>query len=195
MKHNALWLLLFAATLSTACSEEEEAYPNMITEIVNVQTDARGYLSIIHTDAGKQLRISNPTETDYPSSLFRLLCSYVLTNEGKAELYGTQGVNVLHDSVPQQGELPLSIVSAWQTGKCINLHLKHKHQSAQHTFCYTTDSIIDGCTYLSIHHFYVQDGDAYTADAYASIFLEDMTTSLITINEKYEFKRQDSSTD
>ncbi len=181
--------------LSIACSDEEQAYPNMITEMANVQTDARGYLSMMFTDGGKQLRINNPTQTQYPSVVFRMLCSYVLTNNGKAELHGTQGVNVLHDSIPQQGELPYNIVSAWQTNKFINLHLKHRHQSAKHTFCYTTDSIVGERSYLSIHHFYVQDGDAYTTDAYASIPLRELTTPLITINENHEFERQDSSTD
>ncbi len=195
MKHNALWVLLLAATLSTACSEEEQPYPNMLTEMADVKTDARGYLSTMLTDGGKQLRISNPTQTQYKSVVFRLLCSYVLTKDNKAELYGTQGVNVLRDSVPQQGVLPYSIVSAWQTDRYINLHLKHRHQSAQHTFCYTTDSIVGERCYLSIHHFHVQDGEAYTTDAYASIPLEELTTPFITINETYEFERQDSSTD
>ncbi len=195
MKHNTLWVLLLAATLFTACSEEEQPYPNMLTEMADVKTDERGYLSIMHTDAEEWLVIQNHVQTNYPSTLFRLLCSYTLIEDGKAELYGIQGVNVLHDSIPQQGELPYSIVSAWQSSRYINLRLKHRHQSAQHTFCYTTDSIIGQRSYLSIHHFHVQDGEAYTTDAYASIPLEELTTPFITINETYEFERQDSSTD
>lgn len=189
---SAIRLLLLAAGLPVSaivsCTDSEEPFPNVVTQMAEVSTEADGRLSRMLTDDGSSFRILNELYAGKTQATYRMLCNYVVEPEG-ATLMGTSGVWVLRPDEKPQKTLPLTIVSAWKSGRYANLHLQYMRKSARHTITLSQDSVADGITYLTIHHPWVNDVQAWTVDDYASIPLDELPTPHIMINKKYEFER------
>lgn len=189
---SAIRLLFLAAGLPVSaivsCTDSEEAFPNVVTQMAEVSTENNGRLSRMLTDDGSSFRILNELYAGKTRATYRMLCNYVVEPEG-VTLMGTSGVWVLRPGEKPQKTLPLTIVSAWKGGGYANLHLQYMRKSARHTLTLTQDSVVDGTTFLTIHHPWVNDIMAWTVDDYASIPLSEMPTPHIIINKKYEFER------
>ncbi len=187
----ALFTGCLTAAVLSAC-DDSEVYPDYITNMADVATRWDGRVTTMTTDDDESYTISNELYAQEGNSVYRLLCTYTLddnTASASITLHGTTAVWVLTPSQAPTQELDLSIVSAWKGGNYINMHLQYMYQEAQHTFTLTQDSVKDGITYLSIHHPYVEDNEAWTADAYASIPWTGLPTGHAVINETYEFTR------
>ncbi|MCD8266287.1 MAG: hypothetical protein LUC33_03940 [Prevotellaceae bacterium] len=185
---NRLALAVVMALFLASCNDEEESFPSLITEMADGMTDGSGTLTTIITDGDEQYSLTNPQTGYVPNALYRLLCGYTVEGQA-ATLYTLEGVRILRDSTSVAQRDPLTIVSAWQTSRYLNLHLSVKTQGGTHCFGYITDSIVGEHLYLSLHHNQNQDPEAYSTDVYASIPLDSLEGSLITLEGKYDFGR------
>ncbi len=187
-RHSILAALCLAALCLAACGDGDDAYPSVVTEIVDGITDGGGALALLLTDEGERYTLTNPQDGLLANAVYRCLCGYVPDGD-RATLYSLSGVYVLRDSTGTAARDPLPIVSAWRTPRYINLHLRPKTQGGTHYYGYITDSIVDGHAYLSLHHRQNGDPEAYSADVYASIPLDSVQASVITLQGTYDFQR------
>ena len=93
-----LLLSTFAVLALWSCSDDEdERYPNVITEFSDVRSDKDGRLIDFTTDGGATFRIQNELTGYIPNRLYRAICGYVPQGD-QATLYELQGVWILRDS-------------------------------------------------------------------------------------------------
>lgn len=182
-----LTLLLLVSVL-VSCKDEAETFPNVVTQMAEVSAEADGRLTQMTTDDGSTYRILNNLYAGNRRATYRMLCNYVVESDG-VTLMGSTGVWVLRPDAKPENTLPLTIVSAWKGGGYANLHLQYMRRSGKHTLTLTQDSVVNGVTYLTVHHPWVKDIMAWTVDEYASIPLGEMPTTHIIINKTYEFER------
>ncbi len=189
MKQNSVIIFALAFSLCfTSCSDSDEAYPNLLTEIMDGITNNSGTLTTLFTDNGIRYTVTNPQSGLVANAMYRCLCDYTLDNNN-ATIYSLSGVYLLRDSTVIATADPLTIVSAWQTKRYINIHLSTKTQGGTQYFGYITDSIIGQHVYLSLHHRQNGDPEAYSTNVYASIPLDSIKGNVITLQNSYEFQR------
>ncbi len=185
--------LLTAATLLPAfclmaCGDDDDVYPAIVTELVDGLTNSRGEMEKILTDEDVCYSLTNPQSGLVPDVAYRCLCGYIADGDN-ATLYTLTGAYLLRDSTEEAVKDPLTIVSAWQTRRYINLHLSVKTRGGTQYFGYVTDSIVGRHAYLSLHHRQNADPEAYSADVYASIPLDSVPATTITLQGSYDFQR------
>ena len=96
-------LFLIGCLCCTACGDDEEdgyVYPSLLTEFVEVYTDAKGNGTQFVTDDGKIYAINSPIQGLQPDAAYRLVCGYEVTadyQEGHpvAKIYTVETVNLL----------------------------------------------------------------------------------------------------
>lgn len=174
-------VLACAMLLLSACAEEQEPYPNIITEFADIHSDAQGLLVQMTTDNGKNYLISNTNIKPHrPDTTYRAIVGYVPETEStplKAHIYTLTGAQILSDSTTCLQHDPTGIESMWQQGKYINMQLTAKTQGGTHHWGYAIDSVQhvgqEGRTHahhhLSIHHNQGQDPISYSQTYYCSI--------------------------
>lgn len=75
-------LFLIGCLCCTACGDDEEdgyVYPSLLTEFVEVYTDAKGNGTQFVTDDGKIYAINSPIQGLQPDAAYRLVCGYEVT--------------------------------------------------------------------------------------------------------------------
>lgn len=158
-------------TLFTACSSEQDTYPNVITEMADIHTDEAGNTTTMELDNGQAFGITNPTSGLKSSHTYRVLAGYVALGD-KATLYSSQGAYILNDSTLTPQNDPTRVVSVWRTDRYINLHLAPLTQGGIQHWGIITDSIVGEHRYLYLHHNQNGDPTSYTTDVYASLPIE-----------------------
>ncbi len=188
----ALAMGCLLALCLASCDDDATVYPSYIIEMADVATQWDGRVTTMTTDDSLSYPIANELYGKEGNTIYRLLCTYTLDNStspATATIYGTTSVWVLTPSEAPEQELDLTVVSAWKGGAYINLRLQYMYRDVQHSITLSQDSVADGITYLRLHHPYVEDYEAWTIDAYASIPWEGLPTNHVVINETYEFTR------
>lgn len=179
-------LILTAVALSfVGCGEEEEQkYPQMVTEMAVMSSDASGTIRSFTTDAGNSYTLMMPYTGVTENALWRFLIGYVAENDGRATVYSLEGVVVPRDSTSRAGIAidPVGFVSAWPGGGFVNMHLQPKTKGGVHTWGYVRDSLTTntagGSThFISLYHRQGSDPMAYSAEAYVSIPLDSIAES------------------
>lgn len=164
-----LWLLCaLHACLFTSCSQKQDTYPSVITELADIHTDAEGKTVSLELDNGNTFDIANPLTTPQKEATFRVLVGYVQQGS-KAHLYSSQGAYFLNDSTATPKTDPTKVLSVWRTKRYINLHLAPLTQGGVQYWGIITDSIVGGHKYLHLHHNQNEDPASYTMDTYASL--------------------------
>ena len=182
--HSILTSLLFLLTtlLSLSCSDDNDTpYPSIITELADCPTDAQGTMSSIVLDDDTRLTLSNPKTGLKPSVTYRALVGYTLGNDGYATLYSAKPATLLKDSTDVGISDPTNIVSIWRTGRYINLHLLPKTQGGNQTWGYIVERIEGQHAYLRLHHRQGSDPISYSTDQYASLPLDLVPATRITL--------------
>ena len=142
-------LFLIGYLCCTACGDDEEdgyVYPSLLTEFVEVYTDAKGNGTQFVTDNGKIYAINSPIQGLQPDAAYRLVCGYEVTadyQEGHpvAKIYTVETVNLLKQKEePSDTDDPLAVASIWNGGIYLNLHLMPKTQGGTQEWGYRTDS-------------------------------------------------------
>ena len=111
-------LFLIGYLCCTACGDDEEdgyVYPSLLTEFVEVYTDAKGNGTQFVTDNGKIYAINSPIQGLQPDAAYRLVCGYEVTadyQEGHpvAKIYTVETVNLLKQKEePSDTDDPLAV--------------------------------------------------------------------------------------
>ena len=172
--------LLFLC-LSSCNDDKNDVYPSIVTELADCPTDAQGTMSSIVLDDDTRLTLSNPKTGLKPSVTYRALVGYTLGNDGYATLYSAKPATLLKDSTDVGISDPTNIVSIWRTGRYINLHLLPKTQGGNQTWGYIIERIEGQHAYLRLHHRQGSDPISYSTDQYASLPLDLVPATRITL--------------
>ena len=147
-------LFLIGCLCCTACGDDEEdgyVYPSLLTEFVEVYTDAKGNGTQFVTDDGKIYAINSPIQGLQPDAAYRLVCGYEVTADYQgghpvAKIYTVETVNLLKQKEePSDTDDPLAVASIWNGGNYLNLHLMPKTQGGTQEWGYRTDSTRLSC--------------------------------------------------
>lgn len=184
------WCRLVPAVLAMAvmpslwsCSGEQAPYPDLVTEMADIQTDHAGRLRDIIIDDGTRYAITNTDIRPHrPDTVYRAVVGFVPEAPSAsampgARIYTLTGACVLADSTTVARHDPTGIESMWAAGSYINMQLTAKSQGGLHYWGYAVDSLAmaDGtyrrhaCHYLSVHHVQGADPLSYSATYYCSI--------------------------
>ncbi|MBQ7180620.1 MAG: hypothetical protein IJR87_04930 [Bacteroidaceae bacterium] len=163
-----LFCLMTALTAWSCSDNEDEHYPNVITEFADVRSDKDGRLTDFTTDGGATFRIENELTGYVPNRLYRAICGYVAQGE-RATLYELQGVWILRDSTAIVRHDPTNVLSVWSTDRYLNMQLSPMTHGGQHYWGFATDSLRPAHAYLSLYHNQNGDDAAYSQTVYASL--------------------------
>ena len=169
---------LSALFLLAACkggSEEDDAYPNMLTEFATIQTDSWGTMRTFTTDGGKTYTMTNPLTGYLEDYTYRAVCGYVPDGD-RAYLRQAVEAYVLCDSTSLAYQSDATgVVSMWRGGGYINMQLSPLTQGGRQYWGFCVDSLRSRTTHLTLHH--RQNGDplSYTQTVYASLPLESLS--------------------
>ena len=188
--------------LLTACKEETYVYPDVLTEFVDIQTDASGTITRLITDNGKRYAIQpreglNGLRAD---TVYRTVSIYQPLSEGEtpeAQLYSSRitvspypvKATEWEDSIYTD---PVDIQSIWRSGNYLNLIAEVKRKDQDHTFHFIEDSISTDpqgirTLYLRLYHNSNQDYEAFTDPTYLSVPLRHYQDTLRT-GDKIRFR-------
>lgn len=170
--------LFIGLCLSCAQTDEETAYPSLITEFAELYADSEGTLYQIRPDRKPTYYLANPLPGYHPHTEYRAACTYSFpeTDSTAVLLYGLERVVVMRDSTGAEypGTDPLQVVSIWDGGAFINLHLSVKTQGGTHYLGYRLDSVRTDATqrrsaYLTLYHNQNRDPLSYSQKLYGSL--------------------------
>lgn len=173
-------LLSLVALLPLACSENQEPYPDLLTEFADIRTNAYGIMTEMTTDDGTRYGITNTNIRPHrPDTTYRVVVGYVpsKTSPVTAHIYSLEGGQILSDSATVLRHDPTDIESMWKHGKYINMHLTAKTQGGRHYWGYAVDSVqqagergrTNSHHFLSLHHNQGADPISYSQTYYCSI--------------------------
>lgn len=161
-------LILFTTMLFSACGEDEYVYPDMLTEMACLQTDAQGYGHQLITDNGKTWAIPQNQQPNKltADSLYRVISKFAPHDNGEISVYALQSVKAPLPKVASEFPViytdPISIQSIWQSGEYLNLILQVMVKDQEHEFGFidngiTTDA--NGVQTLSLTLFHNRNND------------------------------------
>jgi hypothetical protein len=171
MKHHSLLVtgLICLTTFVSSCSKsEDDAYPNIITEMVDLYTNDQGVMEKFTTDAGVTYQVTDGKGELKANVIYRILCGYVPAGNS-ATIYQAQSAYILRDSTAIAKTDPTGVKSAWRAGKYINLYLSPLTQGGTQYWGFITDSIKGGHVWVSLYHNQNADPLSYTQPTYASL--------------------------
>lgn len=156
----------------TACQDDEENYPSIITEFVDVLSNADGRLIRFTTDHGQTYQVTNSIDGFDPNAVYRAVCGYVPEEDSYATIYQLLNVALLRDSTLVLRRDPIRLHSVWSAGSYINMQLAPLGQGGRQYWGYAIDSITPRHVHLSLHHSQNGDPTSYTQNVYASIYVK-----------------------
>ena len=177
-------LALVVAMAITSCSDDNEPYPSLITEMAMSSSDAKCIFSSFTTDDGHTFQITNPLKGPSPNVRWRFICGYVKEDEQQARVYTFIKVPLLSDfsSYDNPRRDPTGLASIWKSRGYINLHLLPKTQGGKQAWGFLRDSAhVNGAGgtnyYLSLSHYQLDDAKAYTEDLFVGLDLDSVAVS------------------
>lgn len=131
-------LILFAALFLTACGEDEYVFPNLITEMSCLKTDAEGFGTQIITDDGTvwNLQEGNRPDNLTADSLYRVVSRFAPISDSEAEAYAFW--KVISPLPKPEREYhsthtdPVTLQSIWRSGDYLNMVLQVMVKDQEH---------------------------------------------------------------
>lgn len=136
--------------LSVGACKDDYSYPNVLTELADVQTDASGHLKTLTTDNGDIFTIGKCASTDkfVADTLYRMLTIFEPLEEQPKLL-------LVHTAHPVFSELaqpifnfkdgvktdPVDIQSIWRSGDYLNMILLVQTKDQRHEFHFVEKGI------------------------------------------------------
>jgi len=172
--------LLFAAA-SCSGDDDGDAYPSVLTELVEATTNSQKNITKIRTDSGRTYSVSKAIAASAADSTYRCLCVFLPDDEtGDATVY--QIANVF-SAMPwpasryaERPHDPVQLISAWNSGRYLNFQiaiLTTDEGSHAYGFCEDSASVTaDGrrTLHLSLlHQRPAGDAESYTEKHYFSL--------------------------
>ncbi len=179
-----LWSLL--CPLLWACGNDDDyVYPNVIMELVDLQTDATGAAAYLITDNGTQWHLQPHEGLDalVPDTIYRTVSMYSpLSLEGgayqEAIIYNAQPVisplPKPEDKVEEIKTDPVTLQSIWRSGRYLNLIVQAKVKDQKHTYGFIENGLTqeaDGTQtlHLTLYHDCNNDLEGFDSSIYLSV--------------------------
>lgn len=172
--------LLFPFIWAGCDSDDIYHYPDVQTDLVEIETDAKSNIKLLRTDNGETFTLIHAVELQKstPDSLYRMRCTFQLKEDKKCTLYATNQVLSPFPVTPEEfnkkvKQDPVKIISSWMSGGYINLHLGILSQEGKHAFRFIYQGAtknVDGTNTHSflLYHDKGTDPEAYTRDVFLS---------------------------
>ena len=139
--------ILFATTLLTACGEEEYIFPNLITEMACLKTDAEGFGTQIITDEGTVWHLQKGNQPDKltADSIYRVVSRFAPITDSEAKAYSFWKVISPLPKPEREYESthtdPVSLQSIWRSGNYLNMVLQVLVKDKEHELSFIESSL------------------------------------------------------
>ena len=172
--------ILLAALLFTSCGEEEYVFPDLVTEMVCLKTDANGYGTHFITDEGHtwHLKKENQPDSLTADSTYRIVSRYAPLNDTEAKAYSFYKTISSH---PKPENIykeiftdPVSIQSIWRSGDYLNIILQIKVKDQKHDLDFIENGVAENpdgtkTLTLTLYHDRKNDVEGFDEKYYLSI--------------------------
>ena len=194
-----LSIALFCAVAFASCDDDnDEDYPSIVTQFVDIESNAEGRFFRITNDQEQTYLITNSMEGYEPNTVYRSICGYV-PQGNQATIYQLTAVQMLRESTSVARHDPIAVNSVWHAGRYVNMQLAPRTQGDTQYWGFQIDSLRPGHLFLSLHHNQNGDPTSYTQNVYACILLnhiagysegDSITLAIATFGgtKKYEMK-------
>ena len=172
--------ILFTTMFLNACGEEEYVFPDLITEMSCLKTDAEGFGTQIITDKGTiwHLQEGNRPGKLSADSLYRVVCRFAPLSSSEAKAYSFWSVIAPLPKPEFECPIiktdPVSIQSIWQSGDYLNMILQVMVKDQEHELSFIENGITDNADgtqtlTLTLFHDRKNDVEGFDQKFYLSV--------------------------
>jgi hypothetical protein len=185
-----MWLV-GALTMASCGDDSDYVYPNVVTQMVDILTDADGVATSILTDAGHEYAIQAREGLDglTADSTYRMVVQYVELEGDEIKLYTAQKAISPNpkpiEEFKQVKTDPVSLTSIWRGGEYLNLVVKAQVKTESHNYHFMETGIdtrqTDGhrIVNLTLYHDRNDDVEAFSRTVYLSVPLRKYADALL----------------
>ena len=174
------YFILFAVVLLTACGEEEYVYPDLITEMSCLKTNAEGFGVQIVTDNGTvwNLKEGNRPDSLTADSVYRVVSRFAPVADSEAVAYSFwKVISPLPKPESEYESIhldPVDIQSIWQSGDYLNMVLQVMVKDQEHELAFidkgiTSDYNGTQTLHLTLLHHRKDDVEGFMQKYYLSV--------------------------
>ena len=174
------YFILFAVVLLTACGEEEYVYPDLITEMSCLKTNAEGFGVQIITDNGTvwNLKEGNRPDSLTADSVYRVVSRFAPVADSEAVAYSFWKVISPLPKPESEYEsihlAPVDIQSIWQSGDYLNMVLQVMVKDKEHELSFIDNGITSNANgtqtlHLTLYHHRKDDVEGFMQKYYLSV--------------------------
>ena len=174
------YFILFAVVLLTACGEEEYVYPDLITEMSCLKTNAEGFGIQIITDNGTvwNLKEGNRPDSLTADSIYRVVSRFAPVADSEAVAYSFWKVisplpkpESEYESIRME---PVDIQSIWRSGDYLNMVLQVMVKDKEHELSFIDNGITSNANgtqtlHLTLFHHRKDDVEGFMQKYYLSV--------------------------
>ena len=174
------YFILFAVVLLTACGEEEYVYPDLITEMSCLKTNAEGFGIQIITDNGTvwNLKEGNRPDSLTADSIYRVVSRFAPVADSEAVAYSFWKVisplpkpESEYESIRME---PVDIQSIWRSGDYLNMVLQVMVKDKEHELSFIDNGITSNANgtqtlHLTLYHHRKDDVEGFMQKYYLSV--------------------------
>ena len=163
-------------------ADNTDLYPPLITEFMDLMTDATGNGSLLRNDKGATFLAESPLKDLQPEAVYRMVVGYALTGQSEngiptVTLYNVERVEILReDEETGNAADPLRVNSVWKGGGYINMNLSPLSQGGEHQWGYRTAGVTETATgqtwHVDLVHNQGDDPQSWSVTTYASLPLD-----------------------
>ena len=197
------YFILFAVVLLTACGEEEYVYPDLITEMSCLKTNAEGFGIQIITDNGTvwNLKEGNRPDSLTADSVYRVVSRFAPVADSEAVAYSFWKVisplpklKSEYESIHQD---PVDIQSIWRSGNYLNMILQIMVKDKEHELSFIDNGITSNANgtqtqHLTLFHHRKDDVEGFMQKYYLSVplwhYQEKLNKGDAIVFELYTYK-------
>ena len=173
-------IILFAVVLLTACDKEEYVYPDLITEMSCLKTNAEGFGVQIITDNGTvwNLKEGNRPDSLTADSVYRVVSRFAPVADSEAVAYSFWKVisplpkpESEYESIRMD---PVDIQSIWRSGDYLNMVLQVMVKDKEHELSFIDNGITPNpngtqTLHLTLFHHRKDDVEGFMQKYYLSV--------------------------
>ena len=174
------YFILFAVVLLTACGEEEYVYPDLITEMSCLKTNAEGFGVQIITDNGTvwNLKEGNRPDSLTADSIYRVVSRFAPVADSEAVAYSFwKVISPLPKPESEYESIhldPVDIQSIWQSGDYLNMVLQVMVKDKEHELSFIDNGITSNTNgtqtlHLTLFHHRKDDVEGFMQKYYLSV--------------------------
>jgi len=181
------FLLLVCISLSACSDNENESYPSILTELVELSVGSDSLALSFTNDNGVTYQMNQPLKAYAADTTLRCLCVYLLeenttsVSSPTAQVYQMQPIFAQQPFIVTQSVSsyfdPIHLIAAWKSSRWVNLYIGIvTNPNAKHAFGFALDTLtVNAITstrtaHVSfLHHRPDNDTEDYTQKTYLSL--------------------------